>query len=90
MDKTTLNDPREPAEICRERGWVLGTRLVGDEGYGPTVIEITAVGERSILAKTVRHNGQPSIAGEGNWCLWCRDWHVVPNAELRGAAPEQK
>lgn len=75
----TLNDMREPADICRENGWSNGTRLVGDEGYGPTVIEITAVGERSILAKTVSHNGQTSSVGECLWSLWCRDWHVVPN-----------
>ena len=81
--RTTLNDMREPADICRENGWIPGTRLVGDEGYGPTVIEITAVGERSILAKTVSHNGQPSTVREGNWCLWCRDWHVVPNAAVK-------
>lgn len=76
---TTLNDMREPAEICRERGWIPGTRLVGDEGYGPTIIKITAVGEESILAKTISHNGQASKIGEGLWVLWCRDWRVVPN-----------
>ena len=65
------------AEICRERGWVVGTRLVGDEGNGPTIIEITAVGEREILAKPISHNGIPDRAGEGIWSLSYRDWQVV-------------
>ena len=85
--KTTLSDRREPAFICRERGWEKGTRLVGDEGCGPTVIEITAVGEEKILAKTISHNGDDTNRNywtEHSWVLWCRDWHVVPNVKLRG------
>lgn len=81
--ETTHEDMREPAEICRERGWTVGTRLVGDEGYGPTVIEITAIGEEKLLAKTISHKGVPSSVGEGLWTLSYRDWNVVPNAELR-------
>ena len=70
----TLNNMRPPAEICRENGWKAGTMLVGDEGIGPTVIEITAVGEERVLAKIISHNGKPSNIGEGSWALWCRDW----------------
>lgn len=78
MSKSTLNDWREPAVICRERGWGPGTRLVGDEGAGPTVIEITAVGERGIFAKTISHAGREhKHPREGNWTLGCRDWKVV-------------
>lgn len=77
---STLRDHRPSAVICRERGWVPGTRLVGDEGQGPTIIEITAVGERSILAKTITHNGKvPWYApSEGLWALYCRDWQPLP------------
>jgi hypothetical protein len=65
-------------EKCRENGWKVGTRLVGDEGYGPTVIEITAIGESSILAKTISHNGKPSsYRGETCWTLQCRKWRRV-------------
>lgn len=73
---STLNDHREPAIICRERGWAAGTRLVGDEGCGPTVIEITAVGEQRILAKEISHNDKPPAFSdsEAMWVLWCRDW----------------
>lgn len=75
----TLRDHREPAVICRERGWTAGTRLVGDEGFGPTVIEITAIGERSILAKTISHDGKPLAFchNETSWTLSCRDWRKV-------------
>ena len=78
-DQTTLRSNKSPAELCRERGWKAGTRIVGDEGRGPTVIEITAVGEEAILAKAISHNGEPlaSSLGEGNWALHCRDWRKV-------------
>ena len=75
--RSTLNDHRDPAIVCRERGWSVGTRLVGDEGAGPEVIEITAIGETHILAKTVTFNGEvPTWAREGSWVLLCRDWRV--------------
>ena len=80
---TTLNDPREPAEICRANGWTVGTRLVGDEGHGPTVIEITAIGEQCILARMLRHNELDRsrlwaiYTRESIWPLSTRDWRVV-------------
>lgn len=78
--RTTKNDRRPPAAICRERGWGPGTRLAGDEGYGVTVIQVTAVGEQMILAKTLTHRGEvPPWAGQENsWTLACRDWQVAP------------
>lgn len=58
------------ADACRRLGWGTGTRIVGDEGYGPTVITITAVGEEKILA---RADGRDY---ENQWTLSCRDWKV--------------
>lgn len=58
------------AEKCRARGWTVGTFLEGDEGYGPEVIQITAIGEEKILAKRV--DGY-----EGLWSLDYRDWKAV-------------
>ena len=69
------------AEKCRRNGWGPGTRLVGDKGYGPTVIEITAVGEEGILAKAISHNGKPAAERESAWTLECRDWQLVPAAQ---------
>jgi hypothetical protein len=66
------------AAECRSRGFRVGTRLVGDEGFGPTVMEITAIGEKHILAKTLSENGIPSNPNEGLWTLACRDWRVAP------------
>lgn len=77
VDSLTLNRKGSPADLCRRLGWLPGTRLVGDEGFGPTVIEITAVGEEKILAKTLSHNGTPSTRGENSWVLRCRDWRVL-------------
>lgn len=63
------------AEMCRRNGWHVGMRLVGDEGYGPTVIEITAIGERYILAKTISRNGvEDEDEPEGHWTLRNREW----------------
>ncbi len=58
------------AETCKLNGWTVGTRLVGDEGYGPTTITITAIGETGILAKSDKDSR------EGSWTLTCRDWAV--------------
>ena len=54
------------ADFCRRMGYTVGTRLVGDEGYGPEVIELTAIGERLILAKGADR--------EGLRMLQFRDW----------------
>lgn len=62
------------AEICRRMGWSAGTMLVGDEGYGPTVILITAIGDKRILARSVEHNGKPARGYETTWVLDARDW----------------
>lgn len=71
------------AEKCRRNGWKAGTLLVGDEGYGPTVIKITAVGEEGILAKEISHNGVPTPdSWEWHWTLDAREWR-------RLAIPEQ-
>jgi hypothetical protein len=66
---------RNSAEVCRANKWKAGTRLVGDEGSGPTVIEITAVGESGLLAKAISHNGKKQDPPrEGSWTLSNRDW----------------
>lgn len=65
------------ADVARSNGWVVGTRLAGDEGYGETVIEITAIGESKILAKRVSHRGVNTHDGEHVWTLSCREWREV-------------
>jgi hypothetical protein len=61
------------ADLCRRNGWTAGTRLVGDQGFGPTVIEITAVGKRRVMAKAVSGPGS-SFSWEQAWSLSDRDW----------------
>lgn len=73
----TLRSCLSDAELFRRNGWKRGTRLVGDEGYGPTVIEITAVGDGMILARRVSHNGATDRYPEGNWGLSGREWSEV-------------
>jgi hypothetical protein len=74
------------AEECRQRGFKVGDRLAGNEGYGVTVIEITAIGERSILAKGITHDGKPREVYESSWTLSCRDWELV---EPQGKVPNE-
>lgn len=80
---STLHHQGSEADFCRLRGWGVGTRLVGDEGYGPTIIEITAIGERKLVAKILAHAGRAVRQHEASWVLWCRDWR-----EHDGDVPE--
>lgn len=75
----TTRPGESSADACRRLGWGPGTRLVGDEGYGPTVIRITAVGVRAIVAVIESHNGKPlDHQRESLWTLSCRDWQALP------------
>ncbi len=79
-----------PAELCRSRGWTCGTQLIGDEGFGPTIIQITAIGERMVLAKTLSHNGvPPSYFSESSWALEFRDWQEYDPRHLAAADAER-
>jgi hypothetical protein len=72
--------PRRQNDVtqCRRNGWKVGTRLVGDEGYGPTIIELTAIGRDRILAVQISHNGKPSVNDwEADWTLSERRWRKV-------------
>ena len=62
------------AECARRMGWHVGTRLVGDEGYGATVIRITAIGESQVLAVSKSHCGEYVNWRESSWTFSCRDW----------------
>lgn len=72
-----LSRGKSDAGVVRARGWGVGTWLAGDEGYGTTIIRITAVGEQNILAKKVSHKGVLVNESEGGWTLRCRDWTEV-------------
>lgn len=73
-----LSRTMNPADVARAKGWTEGTRIVGDEGYGPTVIEITEVTRSRLFAKRISHNGVPvPERGDNSWVLRCRDWVKV-------------
>lgn len=61
-----------PATHARRRGWDVGTRLIGDEGRGPTTITITAIGNEAVLARADDSDKDRS------WSLACRDWQALP------------
>lgn len=63
------------SETCRLNGWNVGTVLVGDEGYGPEKIKITAIGESSMLARRIENQrGEQVEDSEGTWTLSYREW----------------
>lgn len=72
--ETTLKSTLSSAALCRRNGWEPGTLLIGDEGYGPTVIEITAVGQDGILAIARSNAGRLTLGSESPWTLSYRDW----------------
>lgn len=75
MTGGTRHDHRHAAEICRENGWGIGTRLIGDAGFGPTVIQITSLGEKVMLAKMISHCRSAVGHHEAQaWSLGLRDW----------------
>jgi hypothetical protein len=73
-----LSRTMNPADVARAKGWTEGTRIVGDEGHGPTVIEITEVTRSRLFAKRISHNGVPAPdRRDTSWVLYCRDWVKV-------------
>lgn len=75
----TLHNPRHSsAQLCKLNGWMVGDLLCGDEGYGATVIQLTAIGDDYIMARSISHNGSPSGCGyEGGWTLHEREWSLI-------------
>lgn len=74
----TLDAMISDADLCRLNGWVPGIFLVGDEGYGPTVIELTAIGKEHILARCISHQARVcSHNDEHSWTLKNREWKVL-------------
>ena len=68
-------DGESTADFCRRMGWKVGTVVAGNEGYGTTAIEITAIGEEKILAKVVHED--ESQSPEHTWTHVCRHWKQI-------------
>lgn len=83
---------RTERETCDLNGWGVGTTLRGHEKWADgrgiwTTIRITALGEESILARTIREErtdpdgtitgDSPRPDREGTWTLDLRDWRPV-------------
>ena len=61
--------------LCKEHGWGPGTQLVGHDELDEDVIEILYVGEQTVLAKHLWHNGEPpEEPQEATWTLVRREW----------------
>jgi len=73
-DTRELSKSLSDAQVVRRKRWHVGTRIVGDEGYGPTEIEITAIGHQSVLARRVEGD---HLGYEATWTFSCRDWQKV-------------
>ena len=73
----TSHRQQSDAYICRANCWSVGTNLEGDEGFGPTRIIITAIGERCVLARKLSHNGTETEWQETLWTVQARVWKRV-------------
>lgn len=75
----TFNSGMASADLCRMNNWTPGTKLAGDEGFGVTIIRVTALGEKNILAERELSNGKtPAWRYESVQNLHDRDWRKVP------------
>lgn len=69
------------ADTARSHNWVPGTVLAGwsdgHDGWG--AIHITAVGDTTVLAVQLAHQGHPItwVPRETSWTLDYRDWFAV-------------
>jgi hypothetical protein len=67
------------ADLCRQNGWTVGTILEGHEGRWPEQVQITAIGEQSVLVKSLE--GCWSV--EHLWYVGYRDWKkVMPKPKI--------
>jgi len=75
---STRYDHRHAADICHDYGLNVGTFRVGDAGYGPTVIQISALGAKVMLAKIISQSNLPIGYHDAQpWSLLLRDWQSV-------------
>jgi hypothetical protein len=74
------------ASICKENGWVVGDVLEGTEffreGQETCQIQITAIGEKMILAKRVWSTSGNHTSDEGLWTLSHREWKKVESTNV--------
>lgn len=76
-----INLPGESdAAACHRMGWTVGTRIVGDEGLGPEIWRITAIGIASVLTVTEKPGGDKR---EKPSSLSHRDWRKVGAKEVQ-------
>lgn len=62
------------ADTARHLGWTVGTKIRGTDSRSTITIEITAIGERLVLGKTIRGS---SFDRECSYTFDRRDWQVV-------------
>jgi hypothetical protein len=72
------------AEICRQMGWQPGDVLDGHAPGSPqrdrVRIQITGIGDREILARTLAVDGSDFAGVEAKWDLSHREWGKLEEA----------
>ena len=77
----------DAAATCLAQGWGVGTLLAGDDGYGETVLRLTAMGESIVVARCVCLQGRRVERPEAAWSLQYRPWREV-SQEYLDSLPE--
>ena len=62
------------ALLCERLDWQVGDKLIAEEGVVMAIIQITAIGDSLVLAKTVSVNGNLVNDFEREWELSHRKW----------------
>lgn len=76
--RSTLRTHLSTAELCRQRGWGIGTVLCGgalpkEVDRRDRLIQLTAIGVQTVLAIQIWPDELPEQA----WCLKTREWREV-------------
>jgi len=80
------------ADLCRARDWTVGSVLVGTEKYNDDSehedwVVITAIGDETVLARSLQHDGVKQVGREATWDFSLREWRkATPEESLKVVA----
>lgn len=80
---TWLSTDQDEAAVCRRKRWKVGDVLEGREGRSVVRIQLTAIGERWILARAIWRDHRAVSESECQWALTTRDWKRIPSRTPR-------
>jgi hypothetical protein len=65
----------DDVDLCRANCWAAGDKLIGEDGYGTILVELTGVSADGISARVVARNGVAIHPPQPLDTLTGRSWH---------------